>query len=166
MDKINHATHNLSLPAITLGLAVKKAATQWDCVCPKIPHRCGEETLFVKTQHHRRRHKGLPAPAVFPMNGIARTILLTRDFAGGTASFFSTGIKNTHMSQAFVRKGDDQSLDEVSPTLQGLIFFLTRENNGIRVYEKRTHLVNGREIHDMSNGLSYTKDANGRWKVV
>lgn len=70
------------------------------------------------------------------------------------------------MSQAFVREGDDQWLDEVSPTLQALIVFLIRENNGIRVYEKGTHVVNGREVHEMSNGLSYTKDANGRWKVV
>lgn len=70
------------------------------------------------------------------------------------------------MSQAFVREGDDQWLDEVSPTLQALIVFLTRENNGIRVYEKKNRIDNGREIHEMSNGLSYTKDANGRWKVV
>lgn len=70
------------------------------------------------------------------------------------------------MSQAFVREGDDQWLDEVSPTLQALIVFLTRENNGIRVYEKKNHVDDGREIHEMSNGLSYTKDTNGRWKVV
>lgn len=70
------------------------------------------------------------------------------------------------MSQAFVREGDDQWLDEVSPTLQALIVFLTRENNGIRVYEKKNRIDNGREIHEMSNGLSYTKDANGRWKVI
>lgn len=70
------------------------------------------------------------------------------------------------MSQAFVREGDDQWLDEVSPTLQALIVFLTRENNGIRVYEKKNRIDNGREVHEMSNGLSYTKDANGRWKVV
>ena len=70
------------------------------------------------------------------------------------------------MSQAFVREGDDQWLDEVSPTLQALIVFLTRENNGIRVYEKKAYVDNGREIHEMSNGLSYTKDHNGRWKVL
>ena len=70
------------------------------------------------------------------------------------------------MSQAFVREGDDQWLDEVSPTLQALIVFLSRENNGIRVYEKKTRVDNGRQIHEMSNGLSYTKDSNGRWKVV
>jgi len=70
------------------------------------------------------------------------------------------------MSQAFVREGDDQWLEDVSPTLQALIHFLTRENNGIRVYEKATRMENGREIHVMSNGLSYAKDANGKWSIV
>jgi hypothetical protein len=70
------------------------------------------------------------------------------------------------MSQAFVREGDDQWLDDVSPTLQALIVFLTRENNGIRVYEKKTYADNGREVHEMSNGMAYTKDANGRWKIL
>ena len=70
------------------------------------------------------------------------------------------------MSQAFVREGDDQWLEDVSPTLQALIHFLTRENNGIRVYEKATRMENGREIQVMSNGLSYAKDANGKWSIV
>jgi hypothetical protein len=70
------------------------------------------------------------------------------------------------MSQAFVREGDDQSLDEVSPTLQALIVFLTRDNNGIRVYEKKTYVDSGREIHVMSNGLSYAKGEHGRWVIV
>ena len=70
------------------------------------------------------------------------------------------------MSHAFVRESDDQWLDEVAPTVPALIHFLTRENNGIRVYEKGRHSHNGREIYDMSNGLSYARDANGRWQVV
>ena len=70
------------------------------------------------------------------------------------------------MSQAFVREGDDQSLNEISPTLQSLIVFLTRDNNGIRVYEKKSYVDKDREIHMMSNGLSYTKDDTGKWQVV
>ena len=69
------------------------------------------------------------------------------------------------MSQAFVRESDDQWLDEISPTLQALVVFLTRENNGIRVYEKTTYIDNGREVHVMSNGLNYANDS-GRWKIV
>ena len=70
------------------------------------------------------------------------------------------------MSQAFVRESDDQWLDEIFPTVNALINFLTRENNGIRVYEQRNYVDNGREIHVMSNGLSYAKDQKGRWQVV
>lgn len=70
------------------------------------------------------------------------------------------------MSQAFVRESDDQWLDEVSPTLTALINFLTRENGGIRVYEKSSRFQNGREIHVMSNGLSYAKNDQGRWQII
>ena len=75
--------------------------------------------------------------------------------------------KDQHkMSQAFIRESDDQWLDEVAPTVTALIHFLTRENNGIRVYEKNTFIEDGREIHEMSNGLFYGKDFNGRWQVI
>ncbi len=70
------------------------------------------------------------------------------------------------MSQAFVREGDDQWLEDVSPTMQALIAFLTRENNGVRVYEKSNYTKDGREVHVMSNGLSYARDEKGKWYVV
>jgi hypothetical protein len=72
------------------------------------------------------------------------------------------------MSRAFIREGDDQWLNEIPPTMPALISFLTRENNGITVYEqKKITDANGRrEVHVMSNGLSYTKDAQGRWQVL
>lgn len=71
------------------------------------------------------------------------------------------------MSQAFVRESDDMWLNEVPPTVNALTNFLTRDNNGIRVYEQKTTFdENGREIHMMSNGLSYAKDAKGVWQVV
>ena len=71
------------------------------------------------------------------------------------------------MSQAFVRENDEQWLHEVAPTLNALIVYLTRENNGIRVYEQRNYLHprTGRETHEMSNGLSYAKDDEGKWYV-
>lgn len=74
--------------------------------------------------------------------------------------------KGVTMSQAFIRESDDQWLDDVAPTLTALIHFLTRENNGIRVYEKRSYTENGRDVFEMSNGLAYTKDNNGRWHVM
>jgi len=72
------------------------------------------------------------------------------------------------MSHAFVRENDEQWLHDVSPTLNALIVYLSRENNGIRVYEKQSylHAATKKEIHAMSNGLSYTLDENGRWCVA
>lgn len=71
------------------------------------------------------------------------------------------------MSQAFVREGDEQWLSDIDPTMNSLINFLTRENNGIRVYEKETMLdPAGNQIHLMSNGMKYSKDDKGRWIVI
>jgi hypothetical protein len=71
------------------------------------------------------------------------------------------------MSQAFVREGDEQWLHDVSPSLNALIVFLTRENNNVRVYEQRMVVrPEGTEIHIMSNGLSYAKDKDGKWYVA
>jgi hypothetical protein len=72
------------------------------------------------------------------------------------------------MSQAFVREGDEQWLQDVAPTLPALLVFLRRENNGIRVYEQKQyhHKGQGREVHMMSNGLSYAKNDEGNWYIV
>ncbi|RYY59616.1 MAG: hypothetical protein EOO12_16050 [Chitinophagaceae bacterium] len=72
------------------------------------------------------------------------------------------------MSQAFVKEGDEQWLHDVQPTLNALVVYLTRENNGVRVYEVKGYMdpKTGRDIHDMSNGLSYGKDADGRWEII
>ena len=71
------------------------------------------------------------------------------------------------MSSAFVRESEEQWLHEVQPTLQALLLHLTRENNGVRVYEKQVYMSKkGEEVHLMSNGLGYAKDAQGKWYVV
>ena len=71
------------------------------------------------------------------------------------------------MSQAFVREGDDQWLSDIGPSLRALIVFLTRENNGIEVYEQRKYTdPQGRDVHVMSNGLSYRKDDKGKWEIA
>mgnify|MGYP003576448626 CR=1 FL=1 len=71
------------------------------------------------------------------------------------------------MSQAFVREGDDQWLSDIGPSMRALVVFLTRENNGIEVYEQRKYTdPHGNEVHVMSNGLSYRKDDKGKWEVV
>lgn len=70
------------------------------------------------------------------------------------------------MSQAFVREGDEQSLAEITPTLNSLLRFLSNENNGVRVYEKKQYQEGDQTIYAMSNGLSYTKDSKGRWMIL
>ena len=72
------------------------------------------------------------------------------------------------MSQAFVKESEEQWLHEVGPTMQALIVYLSRENNNIRVYEKRNFInaKDNNELHEMSNGLTYGKDADGKWYVV
>ena len=72
------------------------------------------------------------------------------------------------MSQAFVKESDEQWLHEVQPTISALIVYLTRENNGIWVYEKKTYMHPGekKEVVQMSNGLEYAKDSEGKWYVV
>lgn len=71
------------------------------------------------------------------------------------------------MSRAFMREGDDQWLSDVAPSVQALIVFLTRENNGVRVYEKRQYAdATGRIVHEMSNGIAYAKDGNGKWEII
>ncbi len=70
------------------------------------------------------------------------------------------------MSQAFVKEEDDQWLHEIPGSIPALINYLTRENNGIRVYEKRTMVKNGTELHEMSNGILYSKDAAGKWQMA
>lgn len=72
------------------------------------------------------------------------------------------------MSSAFVRESDEQWLHDVGPGLPALIMYLTRENNGVRVYEKRNFVdeKTGKTVHEMSNGLQYSKDMDGRWCIV
>ncbi|HEV7621794.1 MAG TPA: hypothetical protein VGO09_08680 [Flavisolibacter sp.] len=72
------------------------------------------------------------------------------------------------MSQAFVKESEEQWLHDVQPTLNALIVYLTRENNGIRVYEQKKYFdpKENKEVYVMSNGLIYAKDNQGKWYVV
>ena len=71
------------------------------------------------------------------------------------------------MSHAFVREDDEQWLHDVAPTLTALVNYLSRENNGIRVYEKGSSTnTEGKTVHEMSNGFSYVIDKDGKWTIV
>ncbi|MBO9566725.1 MAG: hypothetical protein J7621_28390 [Niastella sp.] len=70
------------------------------------------------------------------------------------------------MSQAFVKEEDGQWLHDLPPTLPALINYLTRDNNGVRVYETKTSSrKDGKELHHMSNGLNYYVSDTGQWTI-
>ena len=71
------------------------------------------------------------------------------------------------MSGAFVRETDDQWLQDVGPSVNALINFLSRENNGIAVNLRRTETdEQGRDLYFMSNGMVYFKDHKGTWTIL
>jgi hypothetical protein len=72
------------------------------------------------------------------------------------------------MSSAFVKESEEQWLHEIPPTLNALTVYLTRENNGIRVYEKglRADDKTGKNIYKMSNGMEYAIDNANKWYMV
>ena len=72
------------------------------------------------------------------------------------------------MSQAFVKESEGEWLHDVLPSVAALLQYLTRENNGVRVYEKKSyyHEKHRRQLHAMSNGFEYAKDDNGKWYIA
>lgn len=71
------------------------------------------------------------------------------------------------MSQAFVKEEDGQWLHDLPPTLSALINYLTRENNGVRVYVVKTSLnKDGKELQHMSNGLNYFVNDQRQWEIA
>jgi len=90
----------------------------------------------------------------------------TQDAITASIHNFVSPFLKENMSHAFVKEEDDQWLHDIPGTLPALINYLTRENNGIRVYEKKMSVKNGIEVYEMSNGLSYSKDANNKWQLA
>lgn len=81
---------------------------------------------------------------------------------------FAASYKTVHMSHAFVRERDEQWLHEVPPTVEALIVYLTRENNGLFIYDKKRYFDAGkdREIYEMSDGLRYAINDQSQWYIV
>ncbi len=70
------------------------------------------------------------------------------------------------MSSAFVKEEESEWLWDVAPNVSALLRYLTRDS-GRPVFEKAIHpSKNGRTVHEMSNGLSYTLDDDNKWQVV
>ncbi len=69
------------------------------------------------------------------------------------------------MSRAFVKEAEAEWLGDVAPEVPALEQFLTRDY-GERVWLLRTDTATGRPVHEMSNGLRYALDFDGRWQRV
>ena len=72
------------------------------------------------------------------------------------------------MSRAFVKEEEGQTLSEIGPGMNALIHYLSNDNNGVRVYEKRHFFSNKHKkvLHEMSNGLIYALNEESRWYIV
>lgn len=72
------------------------------------------------------------------------------------------------MSHAFVKEDDPQWLHEVAPGLKALVAYLTNEHNGRQMFEKRSYFDAERntEFHEMSDGLTYFINQEGKWDVL
>lgn len=70
------------------------------------------------------------------------------------------------MSRAFVKEGESDQLKDIEPNMGSLLFFLKRENgSAVRNLKTRFSEKFQREVHDMSDGLTYGLNDNNQWQV-
>ncbi|RWY53702.1 hypothetical protein [Mucilaginibacter gilvus] len=72
------------------------------------------------------------------------------------------------MSSAFVKEGENQWLHEIGPSMNALLVFLQKENGGLSIYERKNYYnqQEGRDVYQMSDGLSYAKKDDSTWYIV
>ncbi len=70
------------------------------------------------------------------------------------------------MSSAFVKEEESEWLWDVAPNVSALSRYLTRDS-GRQVYCKISQPDSkGNSVYEMSNGLSYLLDEEGKWQVL
>ena len=72
------------------------------------------------------------------------------------------------MSSAFVKEGELRQLKDVAPNLGALLFYLRTENNGTVVRDEKNYFSekHGRDIYEMSDGLTYSLNDSGQWHII
>jgi hypothetical protein len=72
------------------------------------------------------------------------------------------------MSSAFVKEGEAGHLKDVAPDLGALLFFLRVENNGMVIRDEKNYFSEkyGRDVYEMSDGLSYALDDTQHWYII
>ena len=70
------------------------------------------------------------------------------------------------MSQVFVKERDDNVLlHQIKPTIPSLVNYIKTENNYTLVFVKQINKVNGEDVVEMSNGLSYFINNENNWEM-
>ena len=66
------------------------------------------------------------------------------------------------------KKKEEKKLPAKLLCIAELIIYLTKLNDNVMVYVTKIYRdsENGTKIYVMSNGISYTKNANGEWFIV
>jgi hypothetical protein len=72
------------------------------------------------------------------------------------------------MSSAFVKEGEARHLKDVAPDLGALLFFLRVENNGTVIRDEKNYFSEkyGRDVYEMSDGLTYALDDTQHWYII
>ena len=72
------------------------------------------------------------------------------------------------MSSAFVKEGETRHLKDVAPNIGALLFFLRVENNGTVIRDEKIYFSQkyGRDVYEMSDGLTYARDDKGIWHII
>ena len=72
------------------------------------------------------------------------------------------------MSSAFVKEGEARHLKDVTPNLGALLLFLRIENNGTVIRNEKIFFSEkyGRDIYEMSDGLTYAINDDKQWYII
>jgi hypothetical protein len=72
------------------------------------------------------------------------------------------------MSSAFVKEGEARHLKDVAPNIGALLFFLRVENNGTVIRDEKNYFSekHGRDVYEMSDGLTYALDDESHWYII
>ena len=70
------------------------------------------------------------------------------------------------MSQAFVKENDDNGLlHQIKPTIPALINYIKTESATSVAFVKQINKIDGTDVLDMSNGLSYFLNEDNNWEM-
>jgi hypothetical protein len=72
------------------------------------------------------------------------------------------------MSSAFVKEGETGQLKDIAPDVGALLFYLRQENGGTAIRDEKSYFSEkyGRDVYEMSDGLTYALNDDNRWYII